>query len=145
MARLPRYLLDGLFHHVTARATGDVLLYQDDEDRRYFRELLKTTIPLFDWTCWAWCLMGTHFHLLVEAPLDKLSGGMHRVDSRYARWFNDRHGRRGRVFADRFSSFLIRDEPHLYAACHYVLENPVRARLARTCEEWPWSGLGAPT
>jgi putative transposase len=144
VARLSRYLLDGPFHHVTGRATGGILLYRDDDDRRYFRETLKTTIPIFEWKCWAWCLMGTHFHVLVEATLDKLSGGMHRIDTRYAQWFNERHGRRGRLFANRFSSFVIQDEEHLHAACHYILENPARARLCTKPEDWPWSGLGPP-
>jgi REP element-mobilizing transposase RayT len=139
MARLSRYLLDGTFPHVTARATGGIQLYVDDEDRLEFRQTLKTTIPLFDWKCPAWCLMGAHYHALVEATLEALSGGMHRLNSRYARWFNDRHNWRGRLFADRFSSFVIEDEAHLHVACEYILQNPVRA----ACAARPPTGPGA--
>src|SRR4051794_21650100 len=109
MPRLPRYALDGQFHHITARATGGALLYVDDEDRRWFRDQLRSALRAFQLTCHAWCLMGTHYHVILEGPLTRLSPTMHRLDGRYATWFNERHGRRGRLFADRFASFVIRD------------------------------------
>jgi putative transposase len=35
------------------------------------------------------------------------------------------------------------DEDHLAAALRYVALNPVRARLARTATDWPWSSVHA--
>ncbi|HZT45519.1 MAG TPA: transposase [Gaiellaceae bacterium] len=112
VARLPRYLLDGTFHHVTARATGDQALFVDDDDRTYFMSLLRHSNRRWRWQLHAYCLMTTHYHLLVEAPLERLSRGMHRLNFLYAAGFNGRHSRRGRLFADRFASFVIRDEEH---------------------------------
>ncbi len=145
MARIPRYQLDGLFHHVTVRGTGGIYLFVDDPDRAYFVPLLRSSIDRFRWICHAWCLMGTHYHLVVEAPTEQLSRGMHRLNTLYAMYFNDRHGRRGRLFENRFASWLIRDEAHLQAACWYVLHNPVAAGLCRSAEEWSWGGLGGPS
>jgi putative transposase len=144
VARLPRYILNGTHHHVTARATGDGALFMDDEDRRYFLRLLRYSIARWRWTCHAYCLMGTHYHLIVEAPLERLSRGMHRLNFRYAACFNDRHNRRGRLFADRFASFVIRDQRHFAAACEYVMQNPVQAGLCKRADDWPWSRLGPP-
>jgi putative transposase len=144
MARLPRYLLDGAFHHVTARATGGHSLFFDDDDRAYFLALLRRTIARFRWTCHAYCLMGTHYHLVLETDLERLSRGMHRVNGLYAAGFNERHRRTGRLYADRFASFVIRDEAHYAAACEHVLQNPVRAGLCKRAADWPWSALGSP-
>jgi REP element-mobilizing transposase RayT len=88
--------------------------------------------------------MTTHYHFLVEAPLEPLSRGMHRLNFLYATGFNSRHSRRGRLFADRFASFVIRDEQHYAAACEYILQNPVKAGLCARADEWRWSCLGSP-
>ena len=50
---------------------------------------------MFGWRLHAWCLMGTHYHLLVEAPRERLSHGMHRLNGLYAQRFNRRHGQEG--------------------------------------------------
>lgn len=143
MARLPRYLLDGTLHHVTVRATGWNALFVDDDDRTYFLVLLRGAIQRFGWRCDLYCLMGTHYHLIVEAALPELSRGMHRLNGLYASEFNGRHQRRGRLLADRFASHVIRDEAHHEAAREYVLQNPVRAGLVKTASEWRWTGSGS--
>jgi putative transposase len=129
---------------VTARATGDLALYLDDEDREYFMSLLRHSSRRWRWTLHAFCLMTTHYHVVIEAPLDRLSRGMHRLNFMYARHFNDRHRRRGRLFADRFASFVIKDEEHFERACEYVFQNPVKAGLCVRPEEWRWSSYGSP-
>jgi REP-associated tyrosine transposase len=144
VARLPRYLLDGTFHHVTARATGDHALFVDDDDRTHCMSLLRYSTRRWRWTLHAFCLMTTHYHLVIEAPLERLSRGMHRLNGMYATGFNERHRRRGRLFADRFASFVIRDEEHFAATCEYVFQNPVKAGLCTRADDWRWSSFGSP-
>ncbi len=65
------YQLDDGFFHATARANfGGVDLFVDDLDRLDFLQLLRSTVALFDWRCHAHCLMGTHYHLVLEASQD---------------------------------------------------------------------------
>ena len=40
-----------------------------------------------------------------------------------------------REYWDRF----IRDEKHYWAAINYIHENPVKANLCKSVDEWPWS------
>ena len=42
-----------------------------------------------------------------------------------------------REYWDRF----IRDEEHFYNAIDYILNNPVKAKLVKEIEDWPWSNL----
>jgi len=85
------------------------------------------------------CLMTTHYHLVVHSTRLDLSLGVQRLNGRYAQLFNERHGRFGHLFADRFTSRVIETEDHMHEACRYVVENPVRARLCDAADEWPWS------
>jgi putative transposase len=89
---------------------------------------------------WAYCLMTTHYHLVVATPTPDLSRGMHYLNGLYAQRFNGRWDRFGHLFAERFWSRLIESEEYLGAACNYVFENPVRAGLCESASQWRWSG-----
>ena len=71
-------------HHVAARANQDKPLFQEPEDRRKFLNDLRSVIHRYAWRCHAYCLMGTHFHLLVYMGDATLSAGMARLCSSYA-------------------------------------------------------------
>jgi putative transposase len=143
MSRVPRSQLDDGVFHVTARGAGGTPIFLHDTDRLDFLGLLQSTAHRFDWRCHAYCLMSTHYHLVLESARLPLSLGMHHLNGAHARRFNRRHDRHGHLFAGRFSAYVIQDESYLEAACRYVLENPVRAGLSPTVEAWPWSGFAA--
>ena len=93
----------------------------------------------FRWVRRALCLMGTHFHYVVETPEPNLSAGMQSLKSLYAQLFNIRHGRVGVLFESRFNAKLIASEEQLVATRDYIAANPVRAGLCARPEDWPWS------
>src|SRR6266511_3106146 len=43
-------------------------VYRDGADYELFLELLIHTHERYGWFCHAYCLMGNHYHLLVETP-----------------------------------------------------------------------------
>jgi putative transposase len=91
------------------------------------------------WLCHAYCLMTTHYHVVLETTEATLSAGMHVLNGCYARTFNRRHGTKGHVFDARFGSRLVSSQSHLLDAVRYVALNPVRAGLSETPQAWPWS------
>jgi REP element-mobilizing transposase RayT len=131
-------LPDGVYH-VTARGVNRCAVFADDVDRIVFLRLLAESMERFAWRCHALCLMGTHYHLLVETIRARLSAGLHRLNGVYAQRFNRRHERTGHLFGDRFHAWLLHDEDHLGATTAYILNNPVRAGLVDTATDWPWS------
>jgi REP element-mobilizing transposase RayT len=135
---LRRTLPDGYFH-VIARARYGGELFVDGADRHRFILMLRTCEERHGWACHAYCLLTTHYHLVLEAKRAALSGGMHRLHGRYAMAFNRRHRRFGHVFAERFTARAIDDETYLFEACAYVVLNPVRAGVCREAREWRWS------
>ena len=68
---------------------------------------------------------------------------MRDLNGAYARRFNERHGRYGSVFAERYADKVIRSEEHFLKALRYVALNPVWARLVRRPEHWRWSSHAA--
>ena len=141
MARVPRSQLEDGVYHATARGTGGEAIFVDDLDRLDFLQLLSSTGSSFGWLCHAYCLMTTHYHLVLETTRSQLSLGMQQLNGQHARRFNRRHDRRGHLFEPRFSAYAIRDERYLEASCRYVLENPVRAGLCSSARDWRWSRL----
>jgi putative transposase len=125
-------------YHVTARGVAGLPIYRSDVDRVDFLALLLAIANALGWTLHVYCLMTTHYHVVIETRLEDLSRGMHQLNGRYAMLFNQRHGRRGHLFGSRFSAWVVRDEAHLEATCEYVLTNPARAGLG-TSEPWPWA------
>lgn len=139
MGRVGRSHLPDGFFHVVSRGTYGREIYLDDDDRRQFVARLWRCAEACDWVCQAFCLMSTHYHLVVESTCENLARGLQQLNGRHALVFNTRHGRFGHLFAERYSVRVIEEEEYLYEACSYVLLNPVKAGLCDRAEDWPWS------
>ena len=101
MARRLRHALpDGVFH-VTTRGVDRCAIYRDDADRLSFLRLLADCVNRFHWTVHAFCLMTTHYHLIVQTTVPQLWRGMQRLNGVHALRFNKRHRRTGHLFGDR--------------------------------------------
>ena len=143
MARKLRpHVEDGLYH-VTARAARGGPLFVDSLDRICFEDVLAAAVPRAGFELLAYCLMGTHYHLLVRTPEANIGAGMKRLNWLYAWRFNRRHAGRGHAFESRYGASLIVEERHLLATVRYVALNPVRAGLSATPLGWRWSSYGA--
>ncbi len=131
-------LADGRFH-ITACGAGGAHIFLTDLDRVEFLRGLDITMVRYGWTLLAYCLMGTHYHLVLDVEGKTLPEAMRWLNGVYARRFNKRHERRGHLLGARYNTWFIRDERHYTATIRYVLDNPVRAGLCERPEDWPWS------
>ena len=145
VGRTPRTELPDGYFHAFSRGTGPMEIYRDADDFRTFERMLKAVARRFAWTVYAYCLMPTHYHLIVEARMERLSRGMHRLNGRYAKYFNKRHERKGALFQGRYHLRVVDSDEHLQRLGDYVPDNPVRAGLCNERAEWPfsWSAFDA--
>jgi REP element-mobilizing transposase RayT len=143
MPRRPRVHAPGSYHHLTIQGVAERPLFADDDDRRRFLGLLSDVTREVRWRCLSFCLMTTHYHLLVQAGDTPVSKGMQLLNGGYANAVNARHGRRGHLFAGRFSDTAVEGDRHLLAAVVYIARNPCEAGLCRSPAEWPWSSYAA--
>ncbi len=143
MARPLRLEYRHALYHVTSRGDGRELIYLDDKDRADCLEVLAQTVERFNWVVHAYCLMGNHYHLLIETPDANLCLGMRQFNGVYTQRFNRRHRRVGHVFQGRYKAILVQKETHLLELARYVVLNPVRARVVRSVQDWAWSSYRA--
>jgi REP element-mobilizing transposase RayT len=142
MSPKPRDAAAGLFHIYTHCVWAAPALYRDDADRLEFLRRLAEVTRKPGWNCVAYCLMRTHYHLIVRVDDGVLPRAMHRLNLAYARHYNGRHGLRGRVQFAPYGSRRLHDEAELAVAFAYVANNPVRAGLCPSPAAWPWSSYG---
>ena len=143
MARPLRLQIPGGLYHVTARGNRREAIYLDDADRQAFDALLAEVCIRYNWAVHAVCQMGNHYHVLVSTPDGNLAAGMRHLNGVYTQRFNARHGRVGHLFQGRYGAVLVERESYLVEVARYVVLNPVRARMVRQAEDWPWSSYRA--
>ena len=141
--RSSRVSQPGLIHHVVAHGVDMRALFSDDLDHGRFVNILAEVSQIHDWHCLAFCLMTTHYHLLVEERESPLSKVMHLVNSRYSWHVNARFARRGHVFEGRYRDRVVTGEPHLLEAIRYIARNPCNAGICSAPEAWRWSSYPA--
>ena len=66
MARQQRIEYEGAIYHVMSRGDHGEGIFEDDEDRLRFLKTLGESSERAEWKIHAYCLMGNHFHLVVE-------------------------------------------------------------------------------
>src|SRR3954463_12890487 len=103
-------------YHVTTRGAGPMAIYKDDLDRTIFCNHLVRRLKRYGWRCLAFCLMTTHYHLLLDVPPASLPAGMQALNGRYSFAFNQRHGRTGHLFGKRYYAAAVETDGHMLQA-----------------------------
>jgi REP element-mobilizing transposase RayT len=88
-----------------------------------------------------WVIMPNHTHLILwPMPNFTLSDILRSRKRRTAREANLLLGRTGETFWQHESfDHWIRDDAEKFRIRRYIRNNPVKAKLCRTPEDWPWS------
>ena len=88
MARPSRkYVPEGIYH-IASHGSDRRPLFILDSDREAFLERLARTVERFELRCLAYCLMGNHYHLIVQTPDERLSLALKELHGGYSRQFN---------------------------------------------------------
>jgi len=152
MARPLRIEYDGALYHVTSRGNDRKPIFKDDGDRELLLRTLARVNERLHWICHAYCLMGNHYHLLIETPEGNLVAGMKWFQNTYTRRLNTRHRLWGHVFGGRYKAIVVESEEeegngkvrgdYLATLMDYVHLNPARAKLLapqQALSEYRWS------
>lgn len=87
----------------------------------------------------AWCVMPNHAHVLVRVwnwPLAKMLQNWKSISGVFA---NRIIGRSGTFWQREYWDVFMRSEEQEVKAIRYVENNPVKAKLCRAAEGWPFS------
>ncbi len=139
MSRPLRIEYPGALYHVIARGNGKADIFLDDEDRFKLLDTLDNCANTFNFICHGYCIMGNHYHLLIETPDANLSAGIQWINSVYAQYFNKKNDRVGHVFQGRFKAIIVQRDTYLLELCRYIVLNPVRAGIVNNPAKYKWS------
>jgi len=128
MARKVRIEYENAYYHLINRGNYRSWIFETSGARKSFLECLTLTAEAKGWRVHAWCLMGNHYHLLIQTPDANLVEGMQWLQSTFANRFNRYRQSHGHVFQGRYKSILL-DSDGIGAVAHYIHLNPVRAGL----------------
>ena len=162
--RVKQYV-EGGFYHVYNRGVERRRIFLDDQDYRVFLHLLKFYLsepqtpnehPLQSLTGFTpvklrplktlhgsvelhcYCLMPTHFHLLLkqrdERSMEKL---LRRILTNYSMYFNRRYERVGHLFQGAYKAVLVDEDNYLLHLSRYIHQNPTLTK--RYLHQYPYS------
>jgi putative transposase len=121
-------------YHVVMSGNGKWRLFEDDLDHRTFLDLLAKRRVKWNVALLSWCLMDTHVHLILSCEVDDLSKMMQSLMTAFAKYINERTGRTGHVFEERFWSKPIESDAQLLEAIRYVHNNPASAGICPSAD-----------
>ena len=125
-------------YHVTLRSAGPIPMFVDDVDNTHFCNLLARIAKKLLWAVRAFCLMPTHYHLVVETPENTLQLGMQSLNGNFANGYNRRRGRKGHLKGRRYGATPVMTDEHMMEVIRYIARNPVRAGLCERPRDWYW-------
>ena len=144
MPRIARVCAEGYPHHITQRGNNKEEAFFDDEDRRFYLDVLKRYKDKYKMKILAYCLMGNHVHVLAVPEKEiSLARGIGGTNLLYTQYVNRKYRRSGRLWQNRFFSSVVEKEPYLWAVMRYMEQNPVRAKLVKRAEDYEWSSARA--
>ena len=77
MARPLRIEFPGAVYHVTSRGDRREPIFEDDQDRLTFLDIVAQALSRFDGQMLAYCLMGNHYHFVLHTrkanPISRVS------------------------------------------------------------------------
>ncbi len=137
MGRTPRCDGPGVWHHVMNRGIARRTAFETGRDVRFFLSRLARAAREGWIEIHAYCVMTTHFHLLVRSPEKGLSLAMCRILNDYVRWFNRSRRRDGPLFRGRFRSYPVDSLRYRRQVVRYIDSNPGDARITTSDGAYP--------
>ena len=138
MPRKPRIEIAG-YYHIINRGVEQIAIFKEANDYKQFEELMCFYAKSYGITIHNYCLMSNHYHLLLEIQQANLSKFMRQLNMNYAIYFNKKYKRVGHLWQGRFKSWFVTDEAYLYTLMLYIEQNPLKAKIVKTLEEYPYS------
>lgn len=138
MPRKARKKSESGVYHVMLRGINQQQIFEDNEDREKFIQVLTDCKAISKYKMFAYCLMGNHVHLLLKVEAEDLEQIFKRIGGRYVYWYNVKYQRTGHLFQDRFKSEPVETDKYFLAAIRYIHQNPIKAGLSHGLD-YAWS------
>lgn len=140
MPRTARKDSETSFFHVMIQGINREYIFYKNEYIEKYLELIKRYKEEYKISVLAYCIMNNHAHLLVHTQkIEEMTKFMHKINGIFAQYYNKNEDRVGVVLRNRYESEPIYNEKYLARCIRYIHMNPVKAKIAKYCEEYKYS------
>lgn len=138
MPRPNRIEFSGAWYLVENQAINNKKIFQDDEDRHTFLDLIGEASQMFRVEIHAYVLLDDRYVLLVHTPHGQMSRAMRHLNGVYTQKFHQLSGTSGAIFKGRYSDLVIDPAHFLNDAVRYIHNMPVEESLCRHAVDYKW-------
>ncbi len=145
MPRPLRIEYEHAFYHVMNRGKGRQFIFHNQDYYLAFLATLGEVHNRFGCVIHAYCLMGNHYHLLVETPKANLGRIMRHINGVYTQRYNKLKCTDGPLFRGRYKATLVEADEYLLQLSRYIHRNPIEMKrpLVASLALYPWSSYCA--
>jgi putative transposase len=142
MPRANRHFLPNHIWHITHRCHKREFLFKFAIDRQSYLDWLFAAKKRFGLPILNYMITSNHIHLLVVGGKDQevIPKSIQLIAGRTGQEYNQRKGRRGAFWEDRYHATAVERGIHLIQCLVYIDLNMVRARVVDHPREWIFSG-----
>jgi putative transposase len=141
MPRANRHFLQGYIWHITHRCHRRDFLLKFARDRRRWLYWLFEAKKRFGLCVLNYIVTSNHIHLLVlDRGKGEIANSMQLIAGRTAQEYNQRKGRLGAYWQDRYHATAVDTQDYLARCMVYIDLNMVRAGVVSHPREWVDSG-----
>lgn len=121
------------------RGNNREYIFNRNDDKEYFLELIREVQIIMGFECYGFVIMGNHYHLIFKRYDVPIQAIMHRINSHFSRYYNQKNKRTGHVFENRYRGYHVNDDRYLLSLLRYVHQNPVAAKICGRVCDYRWS------
>ncbi|OBR89846.1 transposase IS200 like protein [Clostridium ragsdalei P11] len=141
MPRKNRLWREGSILHITVRGNRKEDIFKSQEDYCVYLRNLQHSIKFYnnEFQILSYCLMTNHIHLQIETKSVHIKKLMGKINTFYAKYFNNKYDYHGHLFQGRYGSRIIDSDSYILEVSRYISLNPVRANIVDKPEDYKWS------
>ncbi|MFT6069351.1 MAG: putative transposase [Bacteriovoracaceae bacterium] len=129
-------------YHITSRSNNKDWFYIPTQFVwQYANELLMEGKTRFNIQVDAFVLMNNHYHLCIHTPDANIDKFMHFFNKNLGKRISRHANRINRIFGAPYKWNLISNDSYYFNVIKYIYQNPLRARMVKSCLDYPYSDL----
>ena len=139
MGRINRIWYPGATYHVMCRGNRRGDIFREEEDYVTYLRIVSIAKRRYPFFLYDYCLMTNHVHLQLQTLDHEIWFIMQYINTVYSRYYNKKYNVIGHLFQGRYRAELNEDDSYTVQTSRYIHLNPVKAKMVRLPQEYPWS------